>query len=248
MQFNKSTALVFALSLSALLTGCEAEQTEKDMIAEAQFCLDDARDATSANACMSKISGLTSPQAYSLRCAAGFIAAEVTSPEKLSTALNAIGKGDGTTALLGTLNFGDLTLASNTASSCALSGQTGLSLLGAMAKSATALSNAALDLGSCSGGIQTCDATAIQGAITDLLTDLSGTPTAETIATVEAVGSSIQTVYQSTCGGNAAANEDICNSISSAIQNPPPGVPAIDLSTSSSEDIGHALIAWWKNH
>lgn len=45
MVFNRSTALFLVLSLSVLMAGCAA-QSEKDMLAEAQFCLDSATDNT----------------------------------------------------------------------------------------------------------------------------------------------------------------------------------------------------------
>ncbi|MEN0058295.1 MAG: hypothetical protein AAGB31_05635, partial [Bdellovibrio sp.] len=122
MNFQK-WAFVMAATFSSLLIGCEGEQTEKDMIAEAQFCLDDATDAAAADVCMTKIEGLTSSQAYTLRCAAGFIAAEVTSPEKLSRALNAISDNQGTSVLLSTLAFPTKALAEKTFNSCNLSGQ-----------------------------------------------------------------------------------------------------------------------------
>lgn len=240
---NKAAALIMTLSLGALLTGCEAEQTEKDMIAEAQFCLDDARDAASADSCLSKISGLTSPQAYTLRCAGGFIAAEITSPEKLSTALNAISDGGGATTLLSSLSFPTTQLADTTFNSCNLSNQNGLKLIGAMAKSATVLASMATSLSSCTS-ITDCSAAEIESTIDDLIAGVTGAdPDAE--AAVIAIVSSVQTVYASTCGGTNNANSDICGQITSAVAQ-----SNFDITTTDPAEllaIGQELLGNWKN-
>lgn len=239
-MFSKKVATMILGLSAALLTGCEAEQTEKDMIAEAQFCLDEARDAASANACMSKINGITSPNAYTLRCAAGFISSGITSAANLSSALTAISDGGGPTDMLTALNFGDVSLVNNTAEYCNQSGQKGLALIGAMAKSATALSNAAelLNLGSCGGDLSGCDTAAIESAINDIIADPNSPAAVEAI---EAIGSSIQTVYSVTCGGTNNANTDICGDINQAA-----ATAGIDMSTADINAIGQALLAQWQ--
>lgn len=162
MAVHKSSLFVLPLALSALLMACEGAQSDKDKIAEAQFCLDDATDASSADACLSKISSLDSPEANTLRCAGGFIAAGITSPSNLSSALNAISDGNGTTALLSALSFPNTQLVNETVESCNKSGQTGLRLIGAMAKSATTIASLA-NLASCSdpSDLSTCDTAVI---------------------------------------------------------------------------------------
>ncbi|UXR64483.1 hypothetical protein EZJ49_15550 [Bdellovibrio bacteriovorus] len=241
MFSKKMATLILGLS-AALLTGCEAEQTEKDMIAEAQFCMDEARDAASASACVSKISGLTSPQAYTLRCAAGFISAQVTSAENLSKALDAMSdQGAGATSMLTVLNFNSPALANQTALDCNRSGQKGLALIGALAKSSTALADAAdkLGLGSCGGG---ADLSACQNSIEQAIGEILQNPTVGAAPeAIIAIGESIQTVYTATCGGASVANSSICSDINEAAT-----TAGIDIATADIEAIGKALLEQWQ--
>lgn len=246
MQFNKAAATtVLALGLG-LLTGCEAEQTEKDMIAEAQFCLDKASDSASAQACMSKIEGLTSTQAYSLKCAAGFIGAEITSPENLNDAFNSISGTSGATGMLAALSFPSVSAVNETVSNCNNSGRAGLKLMAAMAKSATTLASLA-PLGSCGSSLTDCDASQITSSINDLLADLqSGNPTLEAAAkeSVTAIASSIQTVYTSTCSAGTNVNTDICGQINTAV-----AASGFDIATATGDQlaaIGEELLNSWK--
>nr|BFD60668.1 hypothetical protein CKG001_27750 [Bdellovibrio sp. CKG001] len=241
-MFSKKMATLILGLGAALLTGCEAEQTEKDMIAEAQFCMDKARDEASANACVSKIAGLTSPQAYTLRCAAGFISAEVTSAENLSKALDAMtDQGAGATSMLTVLNFNnDIDLANQTALDCNRSGQKGLALIGALAKSSTALADAAskLGLGSCGADLNSCQS-AIEDTIADILQNPNSTAAVEA---VEAIGGSIQAVYSATCGGTSVANSSICSDINQAA-----AAAGIDIATEQNlAEIGKALLEQWQ--
>ncbi|WP_374075043.1 hypothetical protein [Bdellovibrio bacteriovorus] len=242
MQFNKTTATILAMSLTALLTGCEAEQTEKDMLAEAQFCLDEATDATSANACMSKIEGLNSEQAYTLRCAAGFIGAEVTSPANLSNALNAINGDSGAAGMLSALSFPSLSEAEATFNNCNQSGSSGLQLIGAMAKSATVLASSSF--ASCASNPADCNVSEITNSIQDLITGLNASdPDAE--ATVTTIVSSIQTVYTSTCSAGASSNDEICGQINSAV-----ATSGFDITTTDPAQlvaIGKELLQNWQN-
>lgn len=239
---KKTTALIITLSFGAILTGCEGAQSEKDMIAEAQFCLDEATDGTSADACLSKISGLNSPQANTLRCAGGFIAAKITSPANLSSALNAISDGAGAPALMSALSFPSVDLAKVTFNYCNASSQNGLKLIGAMAKSATILANVATGLPSCSSP-ENCDSAAIESTLNSLVTDIqNGDPDAE--ETVIEIVSSIQTVYTSTCGGNNNSNGDICGQINTAIS-----TSGFDITTTDPTEIlaiGKELLSQWK--
>lgn len=243
-MFSKKIAtLILGLS-AALLTGCEAEQTEKDMIAEAQFCLDKARDASSAQACMSKIDGVTSANAYALRCAAGFISSGITTASNLSQALTALSEdGTGPADMLNVLNFGDVGLANQTTSYCIQSQQKGLQLISALAKSATALAGAAnsLGLGSCSTNLADCDAAAIENVIDRLLNP--ATDPQVVADTLTAVGSSIQTVYTTTCGGTSSANTDICDDINQAA-----ATAGINIATADLDKIGEALLMQWNSN
>ncbi|WP_413943267.1 hypothetical protein [Bdellovibrio sp. HCB-162] len=243
MQFNKATATILAMSLAALLTGCEAEQTEKDMLAEAQFCLDKATDSSSATACMSKIEGLTSEKAYALRCAAGFIGAEVTSPENLSNALNAINGNAGAAGMLSALTFPSVSSINSTFSDCNKSGSAGMKLIAAMAKSATTLASIA-PMGSCGADLSGCDTAEITQSINDLITGLNANdPDAE--STVTTIVTSIQTVYTSTCGSGTSTNDEICGQITSAVSN-----SGYDIATTDPAQlvaIGKELLQNWKN-
>lgn len=236
MSFNKSTAALLTLSLTALLTGCGA-QTEKDMLAEAQFCLDKANDATTANACMTKIDGLSSKQSYELRCAAGFIASGTISPSNLSTALNSMKENASTASVLGVLAFDSQDLVDATFTNCSQSGNSGLELVAAMAKSATVI----FKLTNGSGDLET----EMVSVITNIVTNLtSGDPAlqAEAIANASKIGGAIQTVYQTSCAV-AAANTEMCGSIDGALA----AAPGVDIASASPEDIGAALLAHWQS-
>ncbi len=239
MYFTKMTTAILAVTVTALLTGCSQEQSEKDMLAEAEFCLDDATNSSAANACMTKIEGLTSESRVCfLRCAAGFISAGVTSPQNLSQVLNSMSEGGSTASVLGLIAFDSQNLADTTFTYCTASKSEGMMLLGALAKSATVIAS----LTSGSGDIET----QMQTAITDILDDLqNGNPSeqAEALENIVKIGGTIQTVYQTTCG-TAIANEDICNSISDAAATLPGG---IDVTTATPEELGQALLDYWKD-
>lgn len=237
MGFKKNSAIL-ALSLSALLAGCAA-QSEKDMLAEAQFCLDKATDATSADACMTKIQGLSSKQSYSLRCAAGFIASGITQPASLSTALNSMKQNASTASVLGILAFDSQTLADSTFTNCTQSGDSGLQLIAAMAKTATVING----LTSGSGSIETQMQTAITSIVSNL-TSGDATLQAQAVADASKIGGTIQTVYQTTCSGTVVVNQEMCNSINGAISASP--VP-VNMTTSTSQDIGKALLDYWQS-
>lgn len=225
MRFSKLTATLLTLSLtSPLLTGCEAEQTEKDLLAEAQYCLDDAQSETQADACMTKISGLNSERANELKCSAGFYT--VASPENLSEALNSMSdSGGSTTSVLGVLAFSDKARATATFNYCNDSGSDGLKLLGAMAKTATILS----DLGLGSGDPE--------AQISAALAALSGNGG----ATATEIGETIQAVYSASCE-IGMANEDMCGSISDALA----ANPSVDISDpAQASAIGQLLIDQW---
>lgn len=246
MVNSKFTAVLAGLGFVAALSACSA-QSDKDKLMEAQFCLDESTSAT-AQSCVSSIAYMQTSQSYALQCAAGFITSGVTSPANLSQALDSISNNSGSsTALLNALNMGNITLASDTADYCAKSGQTGFSLLGAMAKSATSLAKAAssLSVGSCSS-LADCDVSEIEDAITQIKNALDGQASTISVSdateAVEAIASSIQTVYTVTCG-TGTANEDICGPIKSAITTTGVDItdPNLDLVA-----LGKELLAKWQ--
>lgn len=245
MCLNKSIAGLISLTLITVLSGCSDQQSEKDMIAEAQFCLDKSTAAT-ANSCLGKIQGLTTPQSYALRCAAGFIAEGITSPENLSSAMSAISNGAGATSLLSVISFDSQTTANQVFDNCNKSQQNGFALMGAMAKSATVLSAAASNLGSCS---TSCSAQQISDTITAITDGLAGNGTmtpAEAEQNIVNIVTAISTVYDTTCSTTASVNSDICGQINSAATQA--GVPDISNMTSQEQiELGKKLLAEWQS-
>lgn len=235
MRFSKTTAGVLALGIAVLLSGCEAEQTEKDMLAEAQYCLDKATAAT-ANACMAKISGLTAPKAYALRCAAGFIAEDITSSKNLAEAMTAISENSGAVGLLSAISFDDQTTANTTFEYCRLSQQGGFALIGAMAKSATILKTAAGSLASCS-----TDPAGCQQAISDGLDKLISTPDPEQVG---AIVDAVSTVYETSCSGADSTNNEMCKQIDTAAAEA--NVDITNLSEEQKAKLGEELLKQWQ--
>lgn len=253
MVHSKFTALIAGLGLVATLTGCEPAQSDKDKIMEAQYCLDKA-DASNVDSCLGGISSLTSTNAYSIRCSAGFLKSGVTSSENMAEAITAIQDNGGAATMLSILNFDGVTsLANWTAEQCALSGSTGLALLGAMAKSATALASAVNDFPSCStaGGTITCDQAQMDQLLSDMESALqSGSPGQATydtaIETVTSVVESVQAVYAVSCA-TASANKDLCGPIDDALAsaNLTPADLA-GLTSAQIKDLGTQLLAQWQ--
>lgn len=252
-QLNFTKVLLMGL-LSCGLMACEAEQTEKDIVAEAQFCLNKARGPAAVDSCVAPLAGLSSFYAYELKCAAGFIKADITSPENLSKALTAISDSSSSpTVMLAALAFpshdsrGQSLDINATFNDCNNSGRPGLKLIGAMARSATSLNT--LAGGSCNGDL-TCMgqelALSMDEIAKTLLNDPTATmPQADAEEAVKTVIDSIQTVYQTTCSGSFNANSDICNQINSAAQQA--GVQNF-MTQDPTEivDLGLKLLEQWK--
>jgi len=238
MSLNRKTAGTIAITLLCNLVGCA--QSDKDLLAEAQYCLDKATQTTAAS-CMSKISGLSSPQSYALRCAQGFITAGITSAQNLSDAVTSIKQGSGATGMLAALSFPNpnaLDNAKTTFSSCSSSGQSGLALIGAMAKSATVFASIggnAISL--CSDPTQTAACTS---ALTANMTSLISNPESAT-EIAEAVG----TVYDTTCSGATASSNEMCNQINSAAA--AAGVDPSSMTSDQKKQFATQLLTTWKN-
>ncbi|QDK38930.1 hypothetical protein [Bdellovibrio sp. NC01] len=248
MFTNKKAMIALMMGLTAVLAGCEQE-TEKDQIAEAQYCLDGATDASSANSCVAKIASIQTPQANALRCSAGFIGAGVTKTENLAKALTAIkDSNNGSSNVTTMLSF--LNLGSNmesTFTACVNSNSKGMALVAAMAKSATTLVGLIPGFDIDSG--QLPDMNDLKGALDDLVADASsGTPSASTVASLEAIGTAIETVYGSTCTNNSGS--EICKSIDKGLESLnaslPPG-DSIDLSSTDPKEIAQTLLEYWKS-
>lgn len=255
MVNSKFTALIAGLGVVALLAGCEGAQSEKDMILEAQYCIDKA-DSSTVDSCLSGISSLASTNAYSLRCSAGFLKSGVTTASNMAAALTAIQNNGGTATMLSILNFnGSTSLANWTADQCSQSGSSGLALLGAMAKSATALASAVSEFPSCStaGGTITCDEAQMSQLLSDMEASLtSGSAGAadydKAIETVTAVVESVQAVYTASCGTGGGGNTDICGPINDALTsaNITPS-QLVSLTDAQIKDLGIQLLSQWQN-
>lgn len=217
----KFTKVLLMGLLSCGLMACEAEQTEKDIVAEAQFCLNKARGPAAVDSCVAPLAGLSSFYAYELKCAAGFVKAGVTDPANLSKALTAISDSSSSpTVMLAALSFPTDVNINTTFNDCNNSGRPGLKLIGAMAKSATTLSSLGVS-GSCAPSADPliCASQEIESNISQLIGNLISTdPDIKKEAEKDLTGivDSIQTVYQTTCSGTYNANSDICNQINTA--------------------------------
>lgn len=228
-----------------LIAGCN-EATDADKILEAQYCLDKALPST-AQLCAAKLAGINSPQAYSIRCSADFVEQGFDDPQRLINAMSYVtGGSTNTPGLLSVLAFtkkpsnssnaSNATNADQTFSFCTSSGQKGLTLIAALAKSATEIAGLANPAAS---GINFSDPstftpTNVQKALTDLA--LSGTAN-------PVVGSAVQTVYGVTCPSGSQANTDICNQLNSAA-----ATYGVSFTTSTPTQIGNALVNYWKTH
>lgn len=232
---------LLALSLMSILGACAAPQSEKDLLLEAQFCLDTAASSEVAG-CLSKISHIRNSAASALRCAGGFISQELTSPENLGGAINALmDDNSGSLTLLGALKMDSDDVAAATAAECNASGSSSYMLLGAMARSSTKLgtvlgNNASVD---CTGKTALeCSVASIEEGINELVGSGSTLQPEEISAAIEAIGSTVSVVYDTTCG-SAKANEDICGMIDEALQ-------GVDIS--NTQAVGDKLLEYWQQY
>jgi hypothetical protein len=217
---NLKNFAIAALAAGALLnTGCEKQEDQK--IAEAKECIDHATNSVTADACVAKIDGVQSPQAYLIRCSADFIAQDFTS-SRLATAFQKIkdntstGGTSATAAAMAYFVFAK-NLPGHTVdtaySNCEQAGVRSMSRLATMAKMATTIAQAGL------GSLTTLDPSnpstfnpaAIQTAITTLTN--SNDPT--TNASVGTVAQQASAVYCN--AGSSFASNDVCTKLNSAI-------------------------------
>lgn len=257
------------LASSLALVGC-GQQSEKDMLAEAQLCLDKA-SANNALSCVSKISHLNSPDAHALMCSAGFVESGVVSPSNLAKAFTALSdENAGATTMLASLRFENSSLMNTTNESCKKSGSAGFALISAMAKTATTLASfgSGINLGSCEAEGDCLEVIAediqtnIDAFVTDLEkaldphnSDLTPEKEAKIIATAVDMAGSIVDIYEVSCGANVVS-EDMCAEIDTALQNP--GGTPIDIQAIISEsdpavreekltELAQSLLATWKS-
>ncbi len=129
------------LAVSSVFIGCE--EKEDDQIYSAQICLNSATAGT-VDACLAKISGVSSARAFVLRCSAEFIRANITT-STIVTAIENIEDNDAGNTEDPTIEFYNQFSFTSTASAdtavnyCSASGSEGLKLLALSAKTATVI-------------------------------------------------------------------------------------------------------------
>lgn len=237
MRLNRATTGIIVSILFSQLVGCA--QSDKDLLAEAQYCLDKATSATAAS-CMSKISGLSSPQAHALRCAQGFITAGITSAQNLSDAVTSIKQGSGATGMLAALSFPNpnaLDNAKATFNSCSSSGQGGLALIGAMAKSATVIADIGGEqiIDACSDPARTQEC---KDALKNTMNNLNPNS-----SSAKEIAATVGSVYESTCGGSTSSSNEMCNQINSAAKDA--GVNPSTMSEDEKTKFAEFLLKNW---
>lgn len=237
---------LLALGLLSMLGACAAPQSEKDLLLEAQFCMDKA-SATEVSGCVDKISHIRNEAASALRCAAGFIREELTSPENLSQAIDALSDGNSDPiTLLGVLKMSSDSVAEQTAAECNASKKSSYMLLGAMSRSST-------KLGTVLGGAASADCTGltslqcsvanVQAGIDELVATSPAHLTGPEIeAAITTIGDTVAVVYDTSCSGSGT-KDDICKMIDDALADAGIATPT----STSTEEFGKALLDYWKS-
>lgn len=199
-QMSKWISLILISTFSLLSISCEEKDDNK--LAAAQECLDklnDSSGAASALACEEKISGLTSPQSYVVRCAVRFIVGGVTSSDIVSafSSYDSAPENQKAAILMAALAQDTPDMAANTVAACKSSKVPSLDYIASISQVGTLMvrnsgnSDPAVFLPNCASAAATCDAATIGTAVTSM--------------------------YGVYCVGDAAENQT-CQEINSAIQ------------------------------
>ncbi len=223
--------LLFISAATFFISSCGSEK-EIDKIGNAQICLNSATDATSANACLSKIDGIESKGAYAVRCNGSFIAEGFANPAKYINAANSLNGsgGGGTTSFMRLIMFtssgsslsANLNYAFSTFSNCLNSGAKGTTLISSFSYLITSIYNyGGSPAGSCAyppsdnNAIATCLA-ADPAALVEMVNP--NTVNSNAISLQSSLGSVIVSTYNISCTGTGA-NQSLCSTISTAINN-----------------------------
>lgn len=198
--------LNFAFIILTFLTQANCAKTDADAIFKAQICIDKAT-STTVDACLSGISGVTSQQAYLLKCSADFIRANITE-STLVSALENLNNNNNTTnpaaTAMSNLKFGSNTLAAQAVSDCTLTGSSSLMTLASIASVSTAAFVALQRLG--------LSPTSTPEQIAAALAALN--PASLTPTELQAVGTSVISLATAACGTTGTLNNtEVCNSI-----------------------------------
>lgn len=238
MKYSSTLTPLLAIGLLSFLGACAAPQSEKDMMLEAQFCMDTA-NSSEIDGCLSKISHLKTEAASALRCAGGFIKAELTSPENLGEAINALmDDGGGAVTMLGALKMSTDAEAEQTFKECNASGSSSYMLLGAMSRSSTKLATVLSSNASSDCTTLACSVDEVKKGLEELLNPATMDQT-EVTAAINTIGETISVVYEVSCTGKKA-NTDICGMIDEALG---PDAAAI---VADAGQLGDKLLTYWK--
>jgi hypothetical protein len=203
--------ILFLMLAASLLTNCGAKEADK--IGDAQACIDKSTKTT-VNTCLSKIEGLTSQQAYLLKCSAGFIEQGFDDPNKFITAIKQLSasNGGGSTMLgmMGVLAFDDKDKAAATLSNCQKSKAKGFIMFASMANIATTIGSVSGNLANLITSIQ-ADPASAQQTMLNLVNTLNTDPTA-----VPAIGATAIVAYEANCAGTNS-NTQMCSTFTNAI-------------------------------
>jgi len=208
--YGKLGLFVLALGLGVFTAGCESE--DDNNIMKAQDCLNKVTDqGASAAACRSYVSGLTTQQAYMLRCSIEFVYGGLNT-EKVKNAFQEMSNNSNNANpeefLIQNLSLIDpngsgssdnTALAKTAYDYCALSGSAGLIYVAGLSRIGTLIINAG-------GGNFEANLSACTGP----------TPTAD--CDPEEIGETVAAVADSYCVGDNV-NSDVCQSFLDAQAN-----------------------------
>ncbi|MBL7671863.1 MAG: hypothetical protein JNM39_15355 [Bdellovibrionaceae bacterium] len=97
----------FLLVFAFLVTLSCGKATDRDTLGDAQICLDNVTIANpdAADACVEKVSAITTKAGDSIRCAGAFVKEGFTDASSLVATFSAVSSGSGSSAFLGSLVF-----------------------------------------------------------------------------------------------------------------------------------------------
>lgn len=216
---SSSLALIGALLALGALTGCET--AEDRQIAAGQACLDSARDAASADQCISIVQGLESESSYLIRCSANFVANGFTG-NRIASAFqrlkddNGSGGQDPMMTMMTFLvfqNTSDNHKIATTINNCQRSGVTSMFRLATTAQLATTIASlgGALGSGALDPNNPSFDPTQLQTIANNLI---SGGTTQDK----EQIGSIAITAAEAYCNeGSSYKGTEVCTNLEGAI-------------------------------
>ena len=203
--------VLLALLAIPVLTACESD--EDRLLAEAEQCINRA-DASNVDACVAKVAGMESEDAYLIRCSAHFIAQSFTETRLIEAFENIKSSSEisgitPTTVTLSYMVFNNAITNHTVAVSkndCSRSGATSLSRVLQLVEVATGISDAVVNAGG--GAVAVGDGPALEAAITNFVAN-GGSPTT--------LGSQAIAIRESFCVNNTGfSSSDICRKVNQA--------------------------------